>query len=95
LRPHIVWFGESVPMIVPAARLVSLADILVVIGTSLAVHPAAGLIHHAPSRARRFLIDPRVPAAIRDFPPLEIIRQGASAGVATLTRVLLGGEPPR
>jgi NAD-dependent deacetylase len=92
LRPHIVWFGEPVPMIEPAARLVSTADILVIIGTSLAVYPAAGLAHHAPPHAHRFLIDPHVPLSIRDFPPFEIIQQGASAGVATLTRLLLGDD---
>jgi NAD-dependent deacetylase len=47
LRPHIVWFEESVPMIEPAAEISSLADIFVVIGTSLVVYPAAGLLNYA------------------------------------------------
>ena len=58
LRPHIVWFGEEVPMISVAADLVKKADILIVIGTSLNVYPAAGLLYHAPYGSRKFLIDP-------------------------------------
>lgn len=58
LRPHIVWFGEAVPMIEPAIDLVSTADILIIVGTSLEVYPAAGLMHYAPSKSRIFLIDP-------------------------------------
>lgn len=59
LRPHVVWFGEAVPNLEPAAELVSRADVLVVIGTSLNVYPAAGLIHYAPPHCRRFIIDPQ------------------------------------
>jgi NAD-dependent deacetylase len=58
LRPHIVWFGEDVPLIQVAAELVRTADVLLIIGTSLNVYPAAGLIAHAPYECRKYLIDP-------------------------------------
>ena len=88
LRPHVVWFGEPVPAIEPAARIISTADIIVIIGTSLAVYPAAGLLHYAPATARLFLIDPEIPAAIRHDPRVEFIKAGASAGVEILARRL-------
>lgn len=62
LRPHIVWFGEMVPMIEPAARLVAQADILLVVGTSLQVYPAAGLIHEVKSGTPIYVVDPSTPA---------------------------------
>ena len=62
LRPHIVWFGEAVPMIGEAAAIVSSADLLVVVGTSLLVYPAAGLVDYAPPEAKLFVIDPETPA---------------------------------
>lgn len=58
LRPHVVWFGESVPNLEVAAEIISNATVLIVIGTSLQVYPAAGLIHAAPLRCTKFLIDP-------------------------------------
>ena len=58
LRPHIVWFGEAVPNLEKAAGLVAIADILVIVGTSLQVYPAASLYQYAPSGCRIFLIDP-------------------------------------
>jgi len=58
LRPHVVWFGEAVPVIEDAARIIGTADILVVIGTSLNVYPAAGLINYAPENCEIYLIDP-------------------------------------
>jgi len=58
LRPHIVWFGEAVPLIEMAAETVSLADILLIIGTSLNVYPAAGLVGYANRNASIYLIDP-------------------------------------
>ena len=63
LRPHIVWFGEEVPMIEIACRIVSKADIFVVIGSSLLVYPAAGLIDYAPRAIPKFIIDPEIPPA--------------------------------
>ncbi len=58
LRPHVVWFGESVPNLEVAAGIISKATVLIVIGTSLQVYPAAGLIHAAPLNCTKFLIDP-------------------------------------
>lgn len=58
LRPHIVWFGEAVPMIEPAIEMVSKADKLIIVGTSLEVYPAAGLMHYAPNHCDIYLIDP-------------------------------------
>ncbi len=59
MRPHIVWFGEAVPMIEPAAREVSEADILLIIGTSLVVYPAAGLVRYARPGVPVYVIDPK------------------------------------
>lgn len=61
LRPHIVWFGEAVPLIEPAMDIVASADIVVVVGTSLQVYPAAGLVGYAPSHAPIHVIDPNTP----------------------------------
>jgi NAD-dependent deacetylase len=63
LRPNIVWFGEDVPMINVATELVKQAEVLLVIGTSLNVYPAAGLLYHAPYGIRKFLVDPSENAA--------------------------------
>ncbi|HNR42437.1 MAG TPA: NAD-dependent deacylase [Bacteroidales bacterium] len=88
LRPHIVWFGESVPMMDEAVRITSSADIFVVIGSSLNVYPAAGLMDYAPPKASLWLIDPNevfVPARRH----VGIIREPASTGVEILTRHLM------
>lgn len=87
LRPHIVFFGESVPMIEPAADITRQADIMVVIGTSLAVYPAAGLIHYAPPRCPVYLIDPD-PVTSCTRAGVTHIRQGASEGMRTLLTLL-------
>jgi NAD-dependent deacetylase len=58
LRPHIVWFGEAVPMIEQAVEILLDADVLIIVGTSLEVYPAAGLMHYAPSNCTIYLIDP-------------------------------------
>ena len=87
LRPFIVWFGESVPMIEPAIDEVQQADILVVIGTSLNVYPAAGLLQYASPKCKIYLIDP---AEVKYAPSLGIthIRKGASAGMEELKALL-------
>ena len=61
LRPHIVWFGEGVPEIPKAIGIIQKADVLVVIGTSLAVYPAAGLVNYVPKGTPVFVIDPNRP----------------------------------
>ena len=89
LRPFIVWFGEAVPNIEVAIDYVEQADILIIIGTSLNVYPAAGLIHYAQSHAQIYLIDPadvNVPYNL----PLHIIKKGASEGMRELSRTLCG-----
>ncbi|OOQ62093.1 SIR2 family NAD-dependent protein deacylase [Mucilaginibacter pedocola] len=63
LRAHVVWFGEAVPMIEPAARLCGEADIFILVGTSLAVYPAAGLIDYVPREVTRYIIDPNIPVS--------------------------------
>ncbi|MFW5759881.1 MAG: SIR2 family NAD-dependent protein deacylase [Cyclobacteriaceae bacterium] len=61
LRPHIVWFGEMVPMMEVAAKLAEQADIFLVVGTSLLVYPAASLIHYVPGDAPIYIVDPNLP----------------------------------
>jgi NAD-dependent deacetylase len=61
LRPHIVWFEEAVPMIEPAIQIVSQADILLIIGTSLVVYPAAGLVNYAPAGIPIYIVDKKIP----------------------------------
>jgi NAD-dependent deacetylase len=86
LRPFIVWFGEAVPLIEKAANIVSNADIIVIIGTSMQVYPAAGLIHYAKRDAKVFLIDPNdVPAPSSS---VEIIKEKASVGMRILAERL-------
>lgn len=61
LRPNIVWFGEAVPIIEIAAQKVAEADIFIVVGTSLAVYPAAGLIHYTKNTIPKYIVDPKIP----------------------------------
>src|ERR1700761_1382755 len=61
LRAHVVWFGEDVPMIATAARICQQADIFILVGTSLAVYPAAGLINYVPDEVPKYIIDPKIP----------------------------------
>jgi NAD-dependent deacetylase len=91
LRPHIVWFGEAVPMMDEAVRITSMADIFVVIGSSLNVYPAAGLINYAPDTASMWLIDPAEVYVPVDR-HVNIIKSGASEGVAILTQRLMGDD---
>jgi NAD-dependent deacetylase len=89
LRPHIVWFGEEVPAIEQALQLVEKADIVIIIGTSMQVYPAAGLMHYAPQKAPVYYIDPK-PATISNLAnPLEIIPMSAVDGMAYLKEKLL------
>ena len=81
LRPHIVWFGEAVPNLETAARVVSIADILVIVGTSLQVYPAASLYHYAPDHCSIWLIDPDE----------RLGRQLESAGIHVITDVATAG----
>lgn len=87
LRPHIVWFGEDVPMIPTAASLVAEADVFIVIGTSLQVYPAAGLLHYAPSASKKYIIDKQIPKGYAD---IQAIQNTASAGMKELFGILTG-----
>lgn len=88
LRPHIVWFGEVVPMIEPATVLSSEADIFIVIGTSLNVYPAAGLVHYIKPGTPVFLIDPnaQMPGGVQN---LTVFREFAGTGVPKLVKLLM------
>ena len=86
LRPHIVWFGEEVPEMDQAIELMQSAEILCVIGTSLNVYPAAGLINFAPPGIPKFLIDPNPPEFLPKY--IEIIPEKAGSGVAILCKKL-------
>lgn len=88
LRPDIVWFGEMVPNMLPAEMFVQNADIFIVVGTSLNVYPAAGLLHIAHPSAQKYLIDPN-PVAVGDVSNLEIIKAKASEGVPKLVNKLI------
>ncbi len=88
LRPHIVWFGEAVPMIVPAAELAATADIFLVIGTSMVVYPAAGLIGYAPSDIPKYYIDPKA-SHVGGISNLKVIQKKAGEGVPGLVEELL------
>ncbi len=86
LRPFIVWFGEAVPKIEEAVKYCEHADIFIIIGTSMNVYPAAGLIHYVPRNAPVFLIDPNqvsVPAYVT------VIQKGASEGMKQLKTLLI------
>jgi NAD-dependent deacetylase len=88
LRPFIVFFGESVPMIEPAAVEASAADIFIIIGTSLNVYPAAGLVQYVKPGAPIYLIDPK-PAMTSGYHDVRVIAKGASAGMEELVKELL------
>ncbi len=88
LRPFIVWFGEAVPMMDEAARAAMNADIFVVIGTSLNVYPAAGLISYVPRGAKIYLIDPK-PVKVPYGIDVHTIQKGASEGMKDLKEILL------
>ena len=94
LRPHIVWFGEAVPMIGPAIEITESADIFVVIGTSLNVYPAAGLLQYVKHGVPIYLIDPKPVNAPQNM-AIHFIRKGASEGVAELTQILTSQQPPK
>ena len=87
LRPNIVWFGEAVPAMEKAADIASYADIFAVIGTSLNVYPAAGLIHYVAMITPLFIIDPK-PVTVYTDHNIDYIAEGAGRGVAILKEKL-------
>jgi NAD-dependent deacetylase len=86
LRPHVVWFGEEVPMLAAAADVVATADRLLIVGTSLQVYPAAGLVHEVNPGVPITVIDPGEPASVTGA---EVIRKGASEGLREFVSSLL------
>ena len=86
LRPHIVWFGEDVPLIEKAAQICATADILLIIGTSMQVYPAAGLMHYAPSDIPIYFIDPKPNVA--SSKRMTVIAETATIGMKRLFKML-------
>lgn len=89
LRPHIVWFGEAVPMIEEAAALMARAERVIIVGTSMQVYPAAGLVHHAPRHCPMHVIDPG--EVVVPLPGVVVIREKAGVGMPRLAAELLRG----
>jgi NAD-dependent deacetylase len=86
LRAHVVWFGEAVPMIEEAASICTMADLFILVGTSLAVYPAAGLVDYVPDGVPKYIIDPKIPYLSSDFVRIE---ERASIGVTELVDKLI------
>ncbi len=84
LRPHIVWFGEQVPLLDKAASLVSKADYIIIVGTSMQVYPAASLINFAKETAHTYFVDPN--PSISDRKQLTIFAEKASTGIAKVVQ---------
>jgi NAD-dependent deacetylase len=91
LRPHIVWFGEAVPMLEKAAELALKADIFIIVGTSLQVYPAAGLMQYARRNIPFYYIDPRpqLNYELSNMPNLTIIEEPASTGVRKMVDLIV------
>lgn len=87
LRPHIVWFGEMVPMMDVAIQETLTADIFVVVGTSMVVYPAAGLINYVKSDVPKYIIDPNMPE-VPDLPNLQLIEKIGSKGLTEFKKLL-------
>lgn len=95
LRPHIVWFGETVPRIEYAAQAVSEADIIMIIGTSMQVYPAAGLVNYAPENTPVYFIDPKPGISENSRPHLTIIPEKATTGVPRAIAMILDNHRQR
>ncbi len=88
LRPHIVWFGEAVPLLDKAIEITKKADILVIIGTSMQVYPAASLIHYIKAAIPIYFIDPNPNILTNSYDNLTIFSEKASIGVEKLVKIL-------
>ena len=87
LRPHIVWFGEEVPMIEKAAAICETAEILVIIGTSMQVYPAASLRYYVPENTPTYFIDPK--PAVASKSNLTVITENATNGIKKVIELLI------
>jgi NAD-dependent deacetylase len=90
LRPHIVWFGEAVSLLEKAIEITQTADILVIIGTSMQVYPAASLINYVKPNTPIYFIDPKPTVSKNDFNNFTIIKELASTGTDILVKILEG-----
>lgn len=88
LRPNIVWFGEMVPLMEVAAGIAAQADFFLVVGTSMVVYPAAGLIHYVPRFVLKYVVDPNI-TDVGNIPSVKIIREKASTGMQQVKNDLL------
>jgi NAD-dependent deacetylase len=86
LRPHIVWFGEMVPMIEVAVEVVEKADAIIIVGTSMQVYPAAGLIQYAKSDAQIYFVDPK--PSISENKRITVFAENASTGIPKVVELL-------
>ena len=91
LRPHIVWFGEEVPNMLIAEDIVKTADIFLIIGSSLNVYPAAGLVYQAPEDCPKYLVDPSIDIETQSIKHLTVINKKATTGL-TIVASILGKE---
>lgn len=89
LRPHVVWFGEQVPMIEEAVKILSTADVFILAGTSLQVYPAAGLIDFLPSKIPKYIIDKNPPFMLSHH-NFTVIKKPATQGVEEVKNRLMG-----
>ncbi len=88
LRPHVVWFGEAVPMMEEAVRIVSQADIFLVVGTGLAVYPAASLVYYLKNNVDFYLVDKHIPEVVTGM-PVKAYEMPATEGVPKVAEVLI------
>jgi NAD-dependent deacetylase len=88
LRPNIVWFGEAVPLMEKAADIAAEAEVFIVVGTSMVVYPAAGLIEYVPRHIPKYVVDPGTPD-VRPYPNLTFINEKASIGMEKVKKILL------
>lgn len=93
LRPHIVWFGEQVPLLDPAIEITQTADILIIIGTSMQVYPAASLINFVSKETPIYFIDPRPSVDTSQYNSLQVIKETAANGVPILVADLIDTKP--
>jgi NAD-dependent deacetylase len=90
LRPNVVWFGEMVPKMDDAIRETTDAEILIVVGTSLVVYPAASLVNFVPSFCAKYIIDPVKPEVYNDFGNIIFIQEKATVGMRKVAQELMG-----
>ncbi|TCC90490.1 NAD-dependent deacylase [Pedobacter frigiditerrae] len=88
LRPHVVWFGEAVPMIETAAAICEEANLFMLVGTSLAVYPAAGLIDFVPREVSKYIVDLKIPS-VNHYQNVIKIEKSATAGVKEVAKILI------